>query len=54
MVALTPQDSGTLYEARVVHGTTEDCQRHAAMGFEEGWGKALDQLIEFVKSRRQQ
>lgn len=49
IVALTPQDSGTLYEARVLHGTPEDCQRHAAMGFEEGWGKALDQLIEFVK-----
>lgn len=52
IVELSPQGSGTLYGARVKHGTPEDCQRHAAMGFEEGWGKALDQLIEFVKSWR--
>jgi uncharacterized protein YndB with AHSA1/START domain len=53
IVELRPQDSGTLYTARVVHGTPEDRQRHAAMGFEEGWGKALDQLVEFMKSRPQ-
>lgn len=52
IVTMTPQDGGTLYGARVVHGTPEDCQRHAAMGFEDGWGKALDQLIEFMKTRR--
>lgn len=52
IVTMTPQGDGTLYGARVVHGTPEDCQRHAAMGFEEGWGKALDQLIEFMQARR--
>lgn len=51
IMTLTPQGSGTLYEARVVHGNAKDCQRHAAMGFEEGWGKALDQLVKFMKSR---
>jgi uncharacterized protein YndB with AHSA1/START domain len=51
IVALSPQAGGTLYQARVVHGSPEDCTKHAAMGFEEGWGKALDQLIEFMKSR---
>ncbi|MDQ5915375.1 MAG: hypothetical protein QG584_1266, partial [Pseudomonadota bacterium] len=51
IVTFTPQGSGTLYGARVVHGTPEDCQKHAAMGFEQGWGKALDQLVEFMKSR---
>ncbi|SIR56230.1 Activator of Hsp90 ATPase homolog 1-like protein [Aromatoleum tolulyticum] len=52
MLAHRPQGGGTLYGARVVHGTPEDCRRHAAMGFEEGWGKALDQLIEFMQARR--
>jgi len=52
IVTMAPQDGGTLYGARVVHGTPEDCQRHAAMGFEEGWGKALDQLIEVMHARR--
>jgi uncharacterized protein YndB with AHSA1/START domain len=51
-VSLTPQPGGTLYGARVIHGTPEERARHAAMGFEEGWGKALDQLLDFVKSRR--
>jgi uncharacterized protein YndB with AHSA1/START domain len=50
-VSLTPQEGGTLYGARAVHGTAEDRDKHAAMGFEEGWGKALDQLVRFVKSR---
>lgn len=52
IVSLTPEGSGTRYQARVIHGTPEDCQRHAAMGFEEGWGKALDQLVEFIGSRQ--
>lgn len=51
IVALSPRDSGTVYRACVLHGTPEDCQKHAAMGFHEGWGKALDQLVEFVSSR---
>jgi uncharacterized protein YndB with AHSA1/START domain len=52
IISLTPQGGGTLYQARVLHGTPEDRQKHAAMGFQEGWGKALDQLIEFMKSRQ--
>lgn len=51
IVTFTPEGSGTRYGARVVHGTPEDCQKHVAMGFEQGWGKALDQLVEFMKSR---
>lgn len=53
IVTLTPREGGTLYGARVVHGTPEDCRKHAALGFEDGWGGALDQLIEFMKSRGQ-
>jgi len=51
MISLEPHGSGTRYRARVVHGTPEDCNKHAEMGFEDGWGMALDQLIEFMKSR---
>lgn len=36
IVTMTPQGSGTLYGAHVVHGTPEDCQRHAAMGSRKG------------------
>jgi uncharacterized protein YndB with AHSA1/START domain len=51
IVSLEPHGNGTRYHARVLHGTAEDCGKHAAMGFEDGWGMALDQLIEFMKSR---
>lgn len=36
---------GTRYTARAMHGNAEDTAKHAAMGFEVGWGKAFDQLV---------
>lgn len=39
----------TKYRAIVTHGSEEDRKKHEALGFEEGWGKALDQLIELSK-----
>jgi len=43
---LTFQDEGgkTRYTARVVHWTEQDMKQHEAMGFEQGWGIATDQL----------
>ncbi len=37
-------DGGTLYRARCLHESVEDTERHAAMGFAEGWGVCLAQL----------
>jgi uncharacterized protein YndB with AHSA1/START domain len=48
-ISLTPNGRGTHYRAIVLHGTEDACKQHAAMGFEEGWGKALDQLIALMK-----
>lgn len=42
-------NGGTKYTAIALHGTEEASQRHAAMGFEEGWGTCLDQLVEYIK-----
>jgi uncharacterized protein YndB with AHSA1/START domain len=36
---------GTRYRARVIHADAAGRARHEAMGFHEGWGKALDQLL---------
>jgi uncharacterized protein YndB with AHSA1/START domain len=44
-IALAAQGSGTKYTAIVLHGNEESCNKHRAMGFEEGWGKALEQLV---------
>ncbi|MFZ9422879.1 MAG: SRPBCC domain-containing protein [Ilumatobacteraceae bacterium] len=35
----------TLYRATGRHATKESADQHAAMGFEVGWGLALDQLV---------
>jgi uncharacterized protein YndB with AHSA1/START domain len=36
---------GTHYRAIAMHADREGCQRHAEMGFHDGWGAALDQLV---------
>lgn len=44
VIDLDEQQSGTRYRATVLHVTEDDARRHAEMGFEAGWGAALDQL----------
>lgn len=41
---------GTKYTAIAIHGDEETTKRHADMGFRDGWGKALEQLVTFVKT----
>lgn len=48
-VELADQGQGTRYTATVIHADEVGCQKHAAMGFEAGWGQALDQLVAMVK-----
>jgi uncharacterized protein YndB with AHSA1/START domain len=50
---VTLEDAGpgrTRYHALVRHWTMEDHDAHLAMGFQEGWGKAADQLVEVARS----
>jgi len=42
----TLPDGRTRYTARARHWSKEACEKHAGMGFMEGWGKAFDQLVE--------
>ncbi len=49
IITLEPlPEGGTRYTARVRHWTQEAMDKHAAMGFHEGWNKAFDQLVELV------
>jgi uncharacterized protein YndB with AHSA1/START domain len=48
-ITLAPQGSGTRFTVRVMHATEEDSRTHADMGFAEGWGAALDQLVAHMK-----
>jgi uncharacterized protein YndB with AHSA1/START domain len=46
-----PNGTGTTYTARVMHATPEHSAAHAEMGFVDGWGAALDQLVAYMKRR---
>lgn len=50
IIEIGAQDAGSRYTATVLHADTESRDRHAAMGFEQGWGKALDQLVAYMKA----
>lgn len=49
VLILEPHGSGTKYTAIALHSSEEGRKKHEEMGFEEGWGKALDQLVALVK-----
>lgn len=44
---------GTRYHAHVMHTSAASRAAHEAMGFEQGWGMALDQLVELMQSQGQ-
>jgi uncharacterized protein YndB with AHSA1/START domain len=43
---------GTKYTAIGIHKDEADRKKHEEMGFHEGWGKCLDQLLDVVKKSR--
>jgi uncharacterized protein YndB with AHSA1/START domain len=50
VIELEPSGAGTRYTATVLHSTADGKAKHEAMGFEQGWGKALDQLVTLAKA----
>lgn len=51
IVSMEPHGNGTQYTAIAVHRDPDGRKRHAEMGFHEGWGKALDQLVALMKGK---
>lgn len=47
-IMLEPHASGTKYTAVVQHANSEARVRHEGMGFKEGWGAVLDQLVAII------
>jgi uncharacterized protein YndB with AHSA1/START domain len=45
----TESGMGAEYTAIVKHADEAGCAKHAAMGFEAGWGAALDQMVAMIK-----
>ncbi len=48
VITIEPEGTGTRYVARALHRDPEGRTKHLEMGFLEGWGTALDQLVSHV------
>ncbi len=49
IISLEPHANGTKYTALAMHREEQARRKHEDMGFHEGWGKALDQLVAMVR-----
>lgn len=47
---LEPTATGTRYTAIAIHGSEETRKSHEEMGFHDGWGTVVDQLVAHIKS----
>jgi uncharacterized protein YndB with AHSA1/START domain len=50
IITMEPSAAGTKYRAVAVHGSKDLRDQHEKMGFVEGWGAALDQLVALAKT----
>ncbi len=48
-ILMEPSKKGTKYRAVAIHRSPEETEAHLKMGFHEGWGAALDQLVELCQ-----
>jgi uncharacterized protein YndB with AHSA1/START domain len=51
MVVLEDHGKGTKYSAYAFHKDNAVLKQHQTMGFEQGWGIALDQMVEMIKKK---
>ncbi len=49
VISLESHKKGTKYTALVIHATEAARIQHEKMGFEEGWGTALNQMVAMIK-----
>jgi uncharacterized protein YndB with AHSA1/START domain len=47
---MEPEGEGTKYTAIAMHPDEASAKRHEEMGFQDGWGTALDQLVEYART----
>ena len=50
VISLERQGNGTKYTALVMHEDEASRRKHEELGFHEGWGAALDQLVAIAKT----
>ncbi len=52
VLELTPTGTGTHYRAIAIHGDEANRKSHEEMGFHDGWGTVVTQMVEHIKSGR--
>ncbi|MCR4317327.1 MAG: SRPBCC family protein [Planctomycetes bacterium] len=50
VISLEAVSKGTRYTVIAIHPDPETCKAHSDMGFTDGWGTCLDQLVECIKN----
>jgi uncharacterized protein YndB with AHSA1/START domain len=50
VIMIEPHSKGTRYTALAMHKDEDGRNAHDRMGFSDGWGKALDQLVAHAKT----
>jgi uncharacterized protein YndB with AHSA1/START domain len=50
IITMEPVEGGTKYTAIAMHRDPEGAASHNAIGFHDGWGTALDQLVEVAQA----
>jgi uncharacterized protein YndB with AHSA1/START domain len=43
-------NGGCKYTATAIHASSKLAEAHEKMGFSQGWGKVIEQLVEYVKT----
>lgn len=54
VLELARNGSGTRYTAIAIHGDDAAKKKHEEMGFHDGWGTVVDQMVEYIKAGRVQ
>lgn len=51
VIELSPRGQGAHYRAVAIHGDEETRRNHEEMGFHDGWGVVIDQMVAHIKAR---
>lgn len=50
VLELEKSAAGTKYRAIAIHGNEEARKSHEEMGFHDGWGTVVDQMVDYIKA----
>lgn len=50
VLMLEPSGTGTRYVAMAIHGNETTRKKHEEMGFHDGWGTVVTQMVDYIKT----